>query len=430
MRRFPTSPFRASRRLGGLAAGVVALCAAAPAWGDEADASPDVLLEGPESPDYAPVRAWNGLGRFVELARAQGITVELVPQDPLPLDPATSVVLVFPEAAPDGSALQAFVEAGGRLLVADDFGLGAGALAPLGLLRVAGPASPGAAFRGDPDLPVAVPLTAHPVLDGVGAVVANHPAALGAGPGGRCLLAFHAPPPACLLAEAARGYGTALALADPSVLIDLMLEVEGNRRLAGGLLRYLTTNRRARIVLALPAAAWAVVQPPPAEGTGWRAALRRWLARLSEPLAAAPPWLWAMLAAAGLLLAAAPWLRPPTREDLAPPRLLHWDRGRPATAWPPPAVPEAYAAFAREAVERMHERIVERRDEAERRLREARRARARFGRLFRLRLERSRLVGLERRLRVAADDADAAPGVERLRRLAQEFAKADRDPPR
>ncbi|MBN1769786.1 MAG: DUF4350 domain-containing protein [Deltaproteobacteria bacterium] len=421
---------RTTRRAGTSAAVCLALLAAAPARADEADASPDVPAEGPEAPDYAPVRAWNGLGRFVELAQSLGIAVDVVPQDVLPLDPATSLVLVYPETAPDGSALAEFVAAGGRLLVADDYGLGAGALAPLGLLRVAGPAAPGAAFRGNPDFPVAVPLVPHPVLEGVGAVVTNHPAALGAGPGGRCLLGFHAPPPACLLAEASLGYGTALALADPSVLIDLMLEVDGNRRLAAGLLRYLTTNRRARIVLALPAAAWAVVQPPPVEGVGWRGALRRWLAGLSEPLAAAPPWLWALLALAGLLLAAAPWLRPPTREDLASPRLLHWDRGRPATAWPPPSVPEAYAAFAREAVERMHVRIVERRGAAEQRLREARRDGARLGRRLRLRLERTRLAGLERRLRVAADDAGSVPGVERLRRLAHEFVKADREAPR
>ena len=429
MRRHSASGRRAGRRTPFVAACAV-LLATAPARSEEADASPDVLLEGQEAPDYTPLRVWNGLGRFVELARAEGIAVAFVPQDPLPLDPASALILIYPETAPDGAALEAFVDAGGRLLVADDYGLGAGALAPLGLLRVAGPTAPAAAFRGNPDFPVAVPLAPHPALEGVGAVVTNHPAALGAGPGGRCLLAFHAPPPACLLAEASHGYGTALALADPSVLIDLMLEVDGNRRLAEGLLRYLTANRRPRIVVALPAAAWAVVQPPPAEGTGWRAALRRWIARLSEPLASAPAWLWALLALSGLLLAAAPWLRPPTREDLEPPHLLHWDRGRPATAWPPPAVPEAYAAFAREAVERMHERIVERRSAAEQRLREARRGRARFGRRFRLRLERFQLVGLERRLRLAADDAGAAPGVERLRRLAQEFAQADREPPR
>lgn len=411
-------------------AGCLAAFAAAPAVGDEEDASPDVPFAGEEAPDYAPVRAWNGLGRFVETARSLGISVALAPQEPLPLDPAVALVLVYPETAPDAEALAEYVAAGGRLLVADDYGFGAGALAPLGVLRVAAPSAPGAAFRGDPDFPIAVPRAVHPALEGVGAVVANHPAALGAGPGGRCLLAFHAPPPACLLAETSRGYGTALALADPSVLIDLMLEVEGNRRLAEGLLRYLTANRAPRIALALPAAAWAAVQPPPAEGTGWRAALRRWFAGISEPLAAAPPWLWALLALTALLVAAAPWLRPPTREDLAPPRLLHWERGRPATAWPPPSVPEAYAAFAREAVERMHERIAERRAEAERRLRQARRDGAPVGRRFRLRLERFRLAALERRLRVAADDAAAVPGVERLRRLAAEFVKADRDPPR
>lgn len=423
--------FDTTRARAGTAATLgLALLAAAPARTGAEDASPDVPFEGPEAPDYAPQRAWNGLGRFVERTRSLGISVALVPQEPLPLDPAVALVLVYPETAPDPEALAAYVEAGGRLLVADDFGFGAGALAPLGVLRVAAPSAPGVAFRGDPDFPIAEPRAVHPALEGVGAVVANHPAALGAGPGGRCLLAFRAPPPACLLAEVSRGYGTALALADPSVLIDLMLEVEGNRRLAEGLVRYLTANRAPRIALALPAAAWAVVQPPPAEGTGWRAALRRWCAALSEPLAAAPPWLWALLALAALLIAAAPWVRPPTRDDLAPPRLLHWERTRPATAWPPPSVPEAYAAFAREAVERMHERVVERRGAADRRLREARRDGVPLARRLRLRLERFRLAALERRLRIAADDAAAVPGVERLRRLADEFVQVDRDPVR
>ncbi|NMC68667.1 MAG: hypothetical protein GYA57_01215 [Myxococcales bacterium] len=123
-------------------------------------------------------------------------------------------------------------------------------------------------------------------------------------------------------------------------------------------------------------------------------------------------------------------MRPPTRDDLAPPRLLHWERTRPATAWPPPSVPEAYAAFAREAVERMHERVVERRGAADRRLREARRDGVPLARRLRLRLERFRLAALERRLRIAADDAAAVPGVERLRRLADEFVQVDRDPVR
>jgi len=417
-------------RSGAAAAFGLALLAAPALRAGEEDASVRAPTEESDAPDYAPRRAWNGLGRFVELARSLGISVSFVPQEPLPLDPAIALVLVYPETSPDSTALAGYVEAGGRVLVADDYGFGAGALAPLGVLRVAAPAAPRAAFRGDPDFPIAEPRVVHPVLHGVDAVVTNHPAALGAGPGGRCLLAFHAPPPACLLAEASRGYGTALALADPSVLIDLMLDVEGNRRLAEGLLRYLTTNRPPRIALALPAAAWASARPPPIERAGWRSALRRWCTALSEPLAAAPTWLWAVLALAALLVAAAPRMRLPSRDDLGPPRLLHGESARPVTAWPPPSVPEAYAAFAREAVERMHERAVERRNLAERRLREARRAGAPLARRLRLRLERFRRIALERRLRAVADDATTVPRVEQLRRLADEFVRLDRDPPR
>jgi hypothetical protein len=390
---------------------------------DTEDAEPDVLPATEELPDYAPVRAWNGLGRFVELAQSLGLRVEFVRADRVTLDPTQNVVLVFPDTAPDGVALRAFVDAGGRLLVADDYGFGSSALAPLGMLRVDGPTAPSIAFRGDPALPIAVPTMRHPALEGVGAVVTNHPAALGPGPGARCLLAFYAPPPACLLAEADLGFGTALALADPSVLIDLMLQVDGNRRLAEGLLRYLTTNRRAVLTLALPADAFAVAQPPDREGAGLRAGVRRWLARLSEPLAAAPPWFWLIMGLVLLVVAAVSRIRAPSREDYARPRLLHALRPGPSTAYPTPATPELWRAFAQDALDLMHESVARRRDDVSSRLDAARKTGTGLWRVLRLRLERARWASLQRRIRAAGDDLSALPSLDRLRRLAEEFVR-------
>ncbi len=387
------------------------------------DAEPDVLPGTEEQPDYAPLRAWNGLGRFVELAQSLGLRVEFVRADRTTLDPAQNVVLVFPDAAPDGAALRAFVEAGGRLLVADDFGFGASALAPFGMLRVDGPTAPSIAFRGDPALPIAVPTMRHPALEGVGAVVTNHPAALGPGPGAHCLLAFYAPPPACLLAETDLGFGTALALADPSVLIDLMLQVDGNRRLAEGLLRYLTANRRAVLTLALPVDAFAAAQPANRAGTGLRAAVRRWLARLSEPLAAAPPWFWLIVALVLLVVAAVSRIRAPSREDFARPRLLHALRSGPTTAYPSPAAPELWQPFAQEALDLMHETVARRHDDVASRLDSARKTGTGLRRVLRLRLERARWASLQRRIRAAGDDLSALPSLEHLRRLAEEFLR-------
>jgi hypothetical protein len=409
-----------------VAAGLILLAMLLPAGSaraEEADAEPDVLPMAEEQPDYAPLRIWNGLGRFVELARGLGIAIDFASADAVTWDPSTTVIFVFPERAPDSVALGEFVAAGGRLLVADDYGMGASALATLGVLRVSAPDMPEVAFRGNPAFPIAAPTMHHPALDGVGAVVTNHPAALGIGSGGRCLLAFFAPPPACLLAEVDVGYGVALALADPSVLIDQMLVVEGNRRLAEGLLRYLTANRRPRILLVLPPDAWATVRPPPVGGEGLRATVRRWLAGLSEPLAAAPPWFWLLAGVALLVWAALGRIRAPASEDFAPPRLLHEERPGPALAYPRPERPELWRPFAQEAVDVMHAAVSRRLDEVSERLGRASRTGEGLRARMRLRLERSRLRSLQRRLRASGDDAADAPAERRLRRLAEDFLR-------
>jgi hypothetical protein len=402
----------------------VLLCWTAPATAEEPDTGPDAwLVEQRETADYAPLPAWNGLGRFVDTARGLGLGVEFAPASRLPVDPSLNLVVVFPDAAPDDAALRDFVAAGGRILLADDFGLGAGAQAAFGFGRLSPPASPAVAFRGDPHLPAATPVVRHPSTEGIGAVLANHPAVVDPGPFGRCLLAFLAPGRPCLLAEAGRGYGVVLVLSDPSVLIDHMLDVSGNRRLAEGLLRYLTANRRPVVTLVLPAAAYRAAAAHGSPQAGFLAAVRRWSRRLSDPLADAPPWFWGLLGATVVLLLAAAWMRFPSRDDLRPPRLLIADRGARPTAHPTPALPEAWNAFAQAALGEMHDVARRRAAAAAERLLVARRAGAGLRRVLRLRLARARLAALVRRIGALRDDPRGAPSLEALDRLAEDFVR-------
>jgi hypothetical protein len=390
---------------------------------ESADAGPDVggIDEPADVPDYAPVAAWNGLGGWLDRARRAGIDVSFgLPDDPPP-EPSVTLVLIYPDALPDAEGLREYVARGGRLLVADDFGLGDAVSAVFGVGRRAPPRFPFDAWRGDPDLPVALPTGPHPAVDRVEAVLANHPTTLDPGPLARCLLAFSAPESPCLMAEAPHGYGSAVFLADPSVLVDQMQQVEGNRLLADGLLRYLTTNRPAAVTIVLPDGARRIAIPPAAPPVGIAAAARRVLQRASALLADLPMPVWILAALAVLLLAVAGRIRFPSAEDEHPPRLLPTDRAGPETAYPSPASADAWRAFSLDALDVM-------RATADRHLAETEAAlkRARGGglrRRLRLRLERSRAIGFRRRLLDESIAGTAPPSLPALRKLAAEFVR-------
>ena len=69
-----------------------------------------------------------------------------------------------------------FLRAGGRILIADDFGRGDEALSRLGILRRApGPESL-RAYQDNPNLPIARPImSAHPLASGIDELHTNHP---------------------------------------------------------------------------------------------------------------------------------------------------------------------------------------------------------------------------------------------------------------
>ena len=88
--------------------------------------------------EYDPYsQAWNGMASFVGLAEGMGFSVDV--RETLQWDELTSkdiLFLVFPLQRVDPAKLAAFVQAGGNVVIADDFGDGKEAMQALGLLRI------------------------------------------------------------------------------------------------------------------------------------------------------------------------------------------------------------------------------------------------------------------------------------------------------
>ena len=90
-----------------------------------------------ELADYDPQStAWNGMASFVALAEGMGF--EVVPVSSLEwsdLSDNDILFLVYPLQRVDPGRLAAFVQVGGNVLIADDFGESKEAMSALGLLR-------------------------------------------------------------------------------------------------------------------------------------------------------------------------------------------------------------------------------------------------------------------------------------------------------
>ena len=207
--------------------------------------------------DYAAdADAWNGLGYLETTAAEARVQLRRVATLDLGRLVSGDVLLwVFPSAAvgavgaDDADAfarrarideveeMLAFVQDGGRLILADDFGSSAELLRRLGIERHdASP--PGQLHRQGSagDLPVVRPARDHFLFFNVDELVANHPAFFtGAGDP---ILTFDDPSQR-LVVERAWGSGRLLAIADPSLLLNQMLRrFYGNKQFAANVLRY------------------------------------------------------------------------------------------------------------------------------------------------------------------------------------------------
>jgi hypothetical protein len=196
--------------------------------------------------DYrADSRDWNGLGRLVDEAREVGCTVAA--GDVLDwgaLGARDSLWLVYPRTTVDAVRLRRYLEAGGRALIADDFGASDAALASLQIRRLRSELTGADRYQDNPALPIARQTLTTELSAGVPAIVANHPAFLSAA----MPATYSFVPGAALVVEGRLGKGYFVALADPSVLINNMLEIDDDLQFTRALIRR-TCKAGDRIVL-------------------------------------------------------------------------------------------------------------------------------------------------------------------------------------
>ncbi|MCS6798645.1 MAG: DUF4350 domain-containing protein [Myxococcota bacterium] len=266
-------------------------------------------------------RGWNGLSELVSLAADAGVRLRIAERrlDVGTLEADDGLFVVHPRRRLPVGALDAMLRAGGRIVLADDFGRGDALLARYRIERGRPRGARALRLRDRPALLLAQPTGRSPLTDGVRVgVLTNRPAvvrhrAL------RPLLRLEADEGVLLTGSVGRG--RLAVLSDPSVLVNGMLALSDNRRLARALLAWAGAGS-GRVVLAPPNATIhgrfgepGAPLPPDAIGA--------WLDELSRatPPAGAMQALAAVVAILALLVAAGSLSRrsPYRAEALLPP---------------------------------------------------------------------------------------------------------------
>jgi hypothetical protein len=216
----------------------------------------DLMQEG----DYSTThKAWNGLSTWAALAAGEGLNVvERSTIDWGELDSNDVLVLIYPTNFVDPVKVVSFIRNGGRVLIADDFGTGDEILAQLGGRR----SQQFRAERYQDDqvfTPIATPAGTHPLSAGVVSLTTNHPSALSSLEGMESIFSFASGE--AVVATAELGLGRYVALADPSVLINRMLQFEGNLQFSINLLRYLIRPGESDRFIVLSGAVTLAGQP-------------------------------------------------------------------------------------------------------------------------------------------------------------------------
>ena len=196
---------------------------------------------------------WEGTSELFELAKKRLGRERLeiaATLDYSKLTPKDGVVILHPEGQLDYAELSAFLRAGGRVALVDDYGAGDAFLAHFQINRVRAPLSPAKMLRDNPNLPIAEPAVQivagqeqnrHPITQNVDNVVTNHPSAL-THPNLTPVLTIAArgePDATLALTGIIVNRGRLFAMGDPSAFMNLMLRYPGNRKFAEGLLSYL-----------------------------------------------------------------------------------------------------------------------------------------------------------------------------------------------
>ena len=185
---------------------------------------------------------WEGCAELVRLARSELGATRVVATSQIDfheLKPDDGLLLLYPEKGLDVDELSKFMRAGGRVVMLDDFGRGDSLLRHFGMERVASPRKPAEFLRRNPQLALAEPASAHPVVSEVSRVVTNHPTGL-SHPDLSPVLKIRGNGEADVVVAVAGavGQGRLLAVGDPSIVMNSMLRYGGNKAFARGLVRY------------------------------------------------------------------------------------------------------------------------------------------------------------------------------------------------
>ena len=278
------------RRQLALGAVIVVLGVATPAWA--APGAGGLALRPDPTTEYDPhSQAWNGMASFVGLAEGMGFTV--TPVSSLEWGDVTAddiLFLVFPLQRVDPARLGAFVQAGGNVVIADDFGEGKEAMLEMGLLRVEVEQAKSSRFyEGRTFAPIANARGDHPIGKDVGDVVTNHPAVMSRVDGATTVIALD---DGAIVVAGERGTGRFVAISDPSILINRMLQFPGNVQVTSNILDWLDRgNRRARHIILLRGDVPMFGEPRPYIDDAHADQLGRSIADLNSWLSEARAWL-------------------------------------------------------------------------------------------------------------------------------------------
>ncbi len=274
-----------------------------------------------DAADYSPHNfEWQGTSRLFELAAERGFSIETRSNlDWKKIEKRHILLFLYPTAPIPSEKLVAYLRGGGRVILADDFGSTAELLEKLGVRRV--PVNGARLSRlhaENPALPIATPLTPHPLNNGIPELVTNHPAAFDTQL--PAIFGFE-PAGGALVVAATLGRGRIVLISDPSVFINRMLKFPGNEAFTRRLLGYLGRPGEDSYVVftqhftetGSPKPTVKVRVPPPPGLSAILADANTLLAEFNEYML---DRVWIMPIAtlfAGLLLALAVWVIPMMR---------------------------------------------------------------------------------------------------------------------
>ena len=222
----------------------VVLCVALSASGRAAAAPFDLADAG-----------WEGGKGLADLARAELGEARVSTKNRLDwsaLGPDDGLLVLHPERTLDRDELAAFLRAGGRVAILDDYGAGERILSRYHITRVPPPLNPAQMLRENRGLPLAEPVSemmagrvagVHPVVAEVQRLVTNHPTGF-SHPDLSPVLRIRARGEADVTIAVAGqvGKGRLFAMGDPSAVINQMLRYPGNRAFGVGLVKYLVDD--------------------------------------------------------------------------------------------------------------------------------------------------------------------------------------------